>query len=149
MIYSGTEAFFGSLLVVETSPSRPGRREGRALAIAVYVALFVLAVAEGTVGSFQYGRSPVPLVAIGLDILVLATCVFAAWGTGSFGGSLVVVAGWLLASFILSMGTPTGSVIITNTTAGKWYLYGGTLAALLGAVAVYVFRARFRRPPAR
>jgi hypothetical protein len=146
MIYSGTEVFFGNLLVVETSPSRPSGRESRALAVAVYVALFVLAVAEGTVGSFQYGQSPAPLVAIGLVVLVLATSVFAGWGTGSFGGSLVVVAGWLLASFILSMGTPTGSVIITNTVAGKWYLYGGTLAAMLGAVVTFIFQSRIRRP---
>ena len=32
-----------------------------------------------------------------------------------------------LASFLLSMPLPSGSVIITSTTPGEWYLYGGTL----------------------
>ena len=40
-------------------------------------------------------------------------------------GALVPAIGWFLASFGLAMPTAGGSVIITNTTAGEWYLYGG------------------------
>ena len=46
-------------------------------------------------------------------------------------GSLPAV-GWIVASFVLAMPSSHGSVIITNTTAGKWYLYGGALAAVGG-----------------
>ena len=45
---------------------------------------------------------------------------------GSVSGALVPAVGWILASFVLSMPVSSGSVIIANTAAGKWYLYGGT-----------------------
>jgi len=43
-------------------------------------------------------------------------------------------------------------VIITNTTAGKWYLSGGAVAAAAGATTVFVVWARGqsrRRPGPR
>ena len=45
-----------------------------------YLALFVLGLAQGLIGSFQYGRSPVPLIAILLILILFATCVLAAAG---------------------------------------------------------------------
>ena len=118
-----------------------GKTAGRAFSAAAYVALLVLGVFEGLVGSFQYGQSPAPLVAVGLDVLVLASCVFGGWGTGTFGGALCAAAGWLLTSFILSMGSHAGSVIITNTAAGEWYLYGGTLSVAAAVVAAFALMA--------
>jgi hypothetical protein len=50
----------------------------------------------------------------------------------SVGGAFCPALGWIIASFVLSMPVSGGSVIITNSTAGKWYLYGGTVAALTG-----------------
>jgi hypothetical protein len=50
----------------------------------------------------------------------------------SVGGALCPAIGWIVASFVLSMPVSSGSVIITDSTAGKWYLYGGTVAALAG-----------------
>ena len=121
----------------------------RAITAAGYVLLFVLGALQGMIGSFSYSRGPVPLVAIILDVIVLATCVLAGWGMGTFGGGLAPAVGWIIASFVLSMPRPNGSIIITNTAAGKWYLYGGSLAAIIGAAAAFILWARAhpgRRP---
>jgi hypothetical protein len=127
-----------------TAPGRPGGSKDRALGVAVYLALLVLGIVEGIVGSFQYGQPPAPLAAILLAVLVGVTCAFGGWGTGSLGGAFIVAAGWLLASFILSMGSREGSVIIANTAAGQWYLYGGTLAAALGVLATFIVQTTTR-----
>jgi hypothetical protein len=125
----------------------------RASSAVVYPVLFVLGVAEGFVGSFQYGQSPAPLIALLLVVVVLASCLFAGWGMDSPAGAIVVAAGWILSSFFLSMGNHRGSVIITATAAGEWYLYGCTLAVLIGVVASFFLRARSRirraGPPGR
>ena len=47
------------------------------------------------------------------------------------------------------MGRPNGSIIITNTAAGQWYLYGGSLAAVTGAAAAYILWVRPARPRPR
>lgn len=110
-----------------------------------YVLLFVLGAAQGLVGSFQYGRGPGPLVAILLDVLIFATCVLAGWGMSSFGAGLMPAVGWIIASFVLSMPRGNGSVIIANTASGKWYLYGGALAAAAGAATAFIVVTRSRR----
>jgi uncharacterized membrane protein len=112
--------------------------ESRASGIAVYVLLFVLGAVQGVIGSFQYGQSPVPLIAIILDVVIFATCVLGGWAMRSFAGGLIPAIGWILASFILSMGNSQGTVIITASAAGEWYLYGGALAAAAGAGASFV-----------
>jgi Family of unknown function (DUF6113) len=108
--------------------------------------LFVLGALQGIIGSFQYSQGPVPLVAIILDLVILGTCLLSGWGTRTFGGALLPAVGWLIASFVLSMPRGNGSVIITNTAAGKWYLYGGSLAAAVGAAAAFTLWARRPRP---
>lgn len=120
----------------------------RAITVVGYVLLFVLGALQGMIGSFNYSRSPVPLVAIVLAVVIFATCVLAGWGMGTFGGGLAPAIGWIIASFVLSMPRSNGSIIITGTSAGEWYLYGGSLAAVAGAAAAYILwvRARPRRP---
>jgi Family of unknown function (DUF6113) len=108
----------------------------------VYLVLFLLGAIQGVIGSFQYSRSPVPLVAIVFDVVIFATCVLCGWGLRSFAGGLLPAVGWIIASFVLSMPSSNGSVIITNTTAGKWYLYGGAVAAVAGSTAVFFLWAR-------
>ena len=98
-------------------------KQGTRLVIAgVYVALFLLGAVEGMIGSFQYSRTAgsVPAAALVSCAVILATCLLAAWGTRSVSGALVPGIGWILASFVLSMPVANGSVIITNTTPGKW-----------------------------
>jgi len=126
-----------------------GTATSRAYSLAVYVVIFVLGLVQGVIGSFQYGQPPVPLIAILLDVVIFATCVLCGWGTMTFSGALAPAAGWLLASFYLSMGTHQGSVIITNTTAGKWYLYGGALAVVASLLANFVLWLRVKTPPPR
>jgi Family of unknown function (DUF6113) len=126
---------------METPQGLPDRGQ-RALTAVAYLVLLLLGVLQGMIGSFQYSRSPAPLVAILLDVVIFATCVLCGWGMRSFAGGLVPAAGWIIASFILSMPSSHGSVIITNTTAGKWYLYGGAIAAVAGATTVFVVWAR-------
>ena len=126
-----------------TSQDPPPAGGQRALTVVGYVTLFLLGALQGLIGSFQYSRSPAPLIAIILAVVIFATCVACGWGVGTFGGGLLPAVGWILASFILASGRPNGSVIITASTAGEWYLYGGALACAAGSVTA--FFTRFRR----
>ena len=100
----------------------------------VYGVLFVLGAIEGAIGSFQYSRTAgtFPLAAIAFCVAILVTCLLAGWGMRTVSGALAPAAGWLLATLVLSMPVANGSVIIANSTPGKWYLYGGTVSVVLG-----------------
>ena len=125
--------------------STPERRRPDALNTgAAYVALFLLGAMEGLIGCFQFSHTvgQVPVAALVLCVVVFLTCLLGGLGMGSALGALLPAFGWLLASLVLTMPTAAGSVIVTNTTAGKWYLYGGALAAAAGATTAFVLRAR-------
>lgn len=109
--------------------------------------LFLLGAFQGLIGSFQYSQAPAPLIAIILAVVIFATCVACGWGLGTFGGGLLPAVGWIIASFILAMSRPNGSVIITASAAGEWYLYGGALACAVGSVAAFFIRLRRSVPP--
>jgi hypothetical protein len=124
----------------------------RAIMAVGYLLLFVLGAIQGLIGSFQYGQSPAPWVAILLAMIIFLTCVGSGAGIGTFGAGLLPAVGWILMTFILAMGRPTGSVLITNTAAGQWYLYGGSLACLTGAFVSFFTRTRpplIRQAPPR
>ena len=123
-----------------------GKGTGLLLTGAAYAVLFLLGAAEGLIGSFQYSRAA-PAAAIGFCVLLLATCLAGAWAMRSVTGALVPAAGWMLASFVLAMPVSAGSVIITNSAAGKWYLYGGSAIAV--AAVLLSFGIVARRPRAR
>jgi Family of unknown function (DUF6113) len=125
-------------------PAAAGQRTLTALG---YVMLFVLGAVQGLIGSFQYSQPPVPLIAIVLVVIIFATCAGCGWGVGSFGAALLPAAGWLLASFIIAMPRPNGSVVITASAAGEWYLYGGALACAAGCVSGFFARFRRSAPP--
>ncbi len=101
---------------------------------AIYIMLFLFGGVEGLIGSFQFSHvvGSVPVVALACCLVLLATCLFAAWAMRTVSGALVVAAGWLVASFLMAMPRPSGSLVITGTTPGEWYLYGGTISALIG-----------------
>ena len=113
---------------------------------AVYGALVVLGAVEGLIGSFQYSHvaGPVPLAALVSCLVILATCLLASWAVRSVTGALMPAFGWILASFVMSLPASNGSVIITNTAAGKWYLYGGTLSTVVGVALSFAGQARMR-----
>jgi Family of unknown function (DUF6113) len=104
------------------------------LTCATYGVLFLLGAMQGLIGSFQYSRmvGSVPLAAIAFCALILATCLLGGWAMHSVGGAFAPAAGWVIASLVMSIPVSNGSVIITDSTAGKWYLYGGLACALAG-----------------
>jgi len=127
--------------------STPERRRPDALNTgAAYVALFLLGAMEGLIGCFQFSHTvgQVPVAALAFCVVVFVTCLLGGLGMGSALGALLPAFGWLLASLVLTMPTAAGSVIVTNTTAGTWYLYGGAASAGL-AVVVTVLRTRRAR----
>jgi Family of unknown function (DUF6113) len=119
----------------------------RTLTVVGYVMLFLLGAFQGVIGSFQYSQAPVPLIAIILVMIIFGTCVACGWGIGTFGAALLPAVGWLLASFILAMPRPNGSVVITASAAGEWYLYGGALACAVGCLTAFFTRLRRSVPP--
>jgi hypothetical protein len=108
-----------------------------------YLALFGFGVMQGLIGCFEYAHSvgTVPVAAWGLALLVLAACLLAGAGMGTPLGGLVLAVGWFTASFVLSLPTSGGSVIVTNTAAGKWFLYGGAVCAGLGIALSFRYRS--------
>lgn len=108
-----------------------------------YVALFLVGGVQGLIGSFQFGHGPVPLVAILFDVAILASCVLGSWGMSTALGGVLPAAGWFIVTLVLTSTAAGGSVIVTDTHAGMWFLYGGAVCAAAGAV--YAF-ARWSRP---
>lgn len=119
-------------------PPRSRPRADRLTAVSAYVVLFLLGAAEALIGCFQYSRGPVPLAAICFALGILVTCLLAGWGMRTALGGLMPGAGWLATSFALATGTQGGSVLITNTTAGEWFLFGGAACAAGGCLAAYL-----------
>jgi len=123
-----------------------GKREPAwPVTVGLYGALFLFGAVQGLIGSFQYSRAAgaVPVAALICCAAILATCLLAAWATRSVSGALLPGMGWLITSFVMSMPVSNGSVIITSTTAGKWYLYGGTICVAAAVVASFIGSARW------
>jgi Family of unknown function (DUF6113) len=121
-----------------------GKGTGTLFNVAVYGMLFVLGAVQGVIGSFQYSwmAGSVPVAALAWCAVLLATCLLGAWAMRSVSGALAPAVGWILAAFLMSMPVSNGSVIITNTAAGRWYLYGGTVTAVAGALLAFVVVVR-------
>jgi uncharacterized protein DUF6113 len=132
-----------SLLCVEAGQT--SQRRDRSV-VAAYVALFLLGVMQGLIGCFQFSHTlaGVPVMSLAFSALILVTCVAGAVGMGTALGGVLPAIGWMATSFVLTLPTAGGSVIVTNTAAGKWYLYGGAACAATGIVVS--FGLRLRRP---
>ena len=111
---------------------------------AAYAALFLLGFMQGLIGCFHFARTlgGVPVASLAFCALILATCLLGAAGMGTALGGVLPAIGWMAASFLLTLPTAAGSVIVTNTTAGKWYLYGGAICAAVGVVVSFWWRLR-------
>ena len=111
-----------------------------------YVMLLLFGALLGLIGCFQYSRAlgSFPVGAVAFAVAIGVTCVLGAWGMHRPLGGLMPAVGWFITSFVLAMGTPGGSVVITNTAAGKWYIFGGSACAAVGVIIGFV-----RWPPAR
>ena len=117
----------------------PDRREAVIVIIGGYVLLFALGALEGLVGCFHYSGTlgPVPAAALAFAAVTFVTCVLAAWGMRTPTAGLMPAVGWFVASFVLAMATPGGSVVITDSVTGKWFLYGGSACAAAGVVVAF------------
>jgi hypothetical protein len=128
--------------------------DGPLVAVGGYTMLLVLGGFEAMIGSFQYSRAlgTFPVAAVAFALAIGVTCVLGAWGMRRPLGGLMPAVGWFVASFVLSMATPGGSVVITNTAGGKWFLFGGSVLAIAGVVVGFVrwspSRAGARKPRA-
>jgi nitrate reductase gamma subunit len=117
-----------------------------------YGLLLVLGLIEGLIGSFTYSAWMIgsfPAAALLLCVILLATCVFGAWGMTSVAGAIVPALGWIVASFVLDSPSRQGSVIVAAVPSGEFYLYGGSVAALLAIAAAFALwiRRAGRKPP--
>ncbi len=128
-----------------TSQNQRGRQP--AIRAVGYPLLFLLGAFQGLVGCFQYGQSPAPLLAIILVVIIFVTCAGCGWGVGTFAGGLSPALGWFVTAFVIAMPRPNGSVVITATAAGEWFLYGGSVACLAGTVVAFLTRLRRSAPP--
>ena len=129
---------------MESTPDPPrdpgaGRPDSRLVIVGAYVTLLLLGVLQGLVGCFQFSRSlgTFPVAALAFPVAIGVTCVLSAWGMQRPLGGLMPGVGWFITSFVLAMGTPGGSVVITNTTAGKWFLFGGSICVAAGVVIAF------------
>ncbi len=132
---------------LEEHPERDHDRHAQAFVTGgAYALLFLFGAGQGLIGCFQFSwaAGSIPLAALGFCAAILVTCLLGAAAMGSAAGALVPAAGWFLASLVLTMPTPQGSVIVTNTAAGELYLYGGSACA---AVAVIIALVRRLVPP--
>ena len=104
------------------------------ITLAGYVALLLAGLVQGLIGTFQYSRGPAPLLAVLFAAAILATCVLGSGGMRTALGGVLPAIGWFVATLVLSRASASGSVIVTNTSAGEWFLFGGSLCAAAGAI---------------
>ncbi len=130
-------------------PNTPVERDGALgggpdslLVVLTYVMLVLLGVVQGLLGSFFYGAGPSPVAALVFDAAILATCVLGGFGLGRASGGFAPAAGWLIVVFVLASGTSGGSVVITASAAGEWFLFGGAACATAGVIAAFTLWSR-------
>lgn len=119
--------------------------DGTAVTAGAYLALFVLGVVQGLLGTFHYSSGPAPLAAVLFDLAILGTCALGSWGMRTALGGVLPAAGWFVTALVLSSASAGGSVLITDSTAGKWFLYGGAVCAAAGAVYAFARWSRVSR----
>jgi hypothetical protein len=134
--------------VSEEDRSGPAIGSGPVVKVGAYLALFLLGAMEALIGTFQFGRGPGSLVAICFALALLATCLLGAWGMRAAMGGVLPAVAWTGMSLLLGLETAGGSVLVSNTAPGRWFLYGGTVCAAAGVLIPLVIwtRPRQRRP---
>jgi len=129
--------------------SETSSRADRPLTVITYVMLVLFGMAQAVLGTFFYGSGPAPLASLGFDVAIFATCVGAAWGMRRPAGALAPAAGWFAVVFVLASGTSSGSVLVTASVAGEWFLFGGAVSIIIGLIVGYVLWSRSGRGAGR
>lgn len=121
--------------------------EGPVVRVIAYLLLFVLGALQALIGTFQFSRGPAwSLVPVCFALAILVTCVLGAWGMHAAAGGVLPATGWFLVSVLLGTSSSGGSVLVTNTPQGKWFLFGGAVCAAAGAIISF---AKWTRPRSR
>jgi hypothetical protein len=106
------------------------------LAGLAYGVLAVLGVFLGVIGSFEFSweAGGVPIAAILLSLVNLAVFLAAGWAMAGWLGAVVPAVPWMIMLVVLSSRRPEGDLVVTGTTAGYVYMFGGAGAALVAIV---------------
>jgi hypothetical protein len=128
-----------------TGSGPPSAEIHRAVTAGGYIALLLLGMVQGLIGTFWYSQGPGVLLAVLFDAVILATCMLGARGMRTALGGMLPAVGWFVTTLVLSGNSAGGSVIVTDTAAGKWFLFGGSLCAAAGAVYAFARWSRASR----
>ncbi len=143
----------GQQRFAEPDPPRgsPETGDSPLVVIGCYCLLLVFGLLLGMIGSFQYNRAlgSFPVAAPAFAVATGLTCVLGGWAMRRPLGALMPAVGWFVAAFVLAMSTPGGSVVITNTSGGKWFLFGGALCAVAGVLISFMLWSPARTGAAR
>jgi hypothetical protein len=101
-----------------------------------YGVLAVLGVLLGVIGSFEFSWQfgSVPVAAILLSVVNLAAFRAAGWAMESKLGAVVPAVVWMIILVVLSSRRPEGDLVVTGTTPGYVYMFGGAVAALAAII---------------
>ncbi|GAA4631402.1 hypothetical protein GCM10023196_060710 [Actinoallomurus vinaceus] len=114
----------------------PPREPGLVTGVA-YGVLAVLGLLLGLVGSFEFSwtAGSVPVAAILLSLIEFGAFRLAGWGMEGRLGVAAMAVPWLIVVVMLSSRRPEGDLIVTGTTGGYVFIFGGAIAAVAAAVA--------------
>ncbi|MFC4058319.1 DUF6113 family protein [Planomonospora corallina] len=120
------------------APGEVTARPSRALAAAVYAALFLLGLLMGLLGGFQHSWyiRPVPVSALAWVAGLFAVCHGAGRAMRGRGAAVAPAVGWAAVTMLWLGVRPEGDLVIADDLSGYVYLYGGLLAALAGVLTV-------------
>jgi hypothetical protein len=118
------------------APAPPGHN--RVITAGAYLFLFLLGAVEALIGTFQYSRGPGILVPISFALGILVTSLFGGWGMRTAAGGLLPATGWFLVAIVLGLSSSGGSVLVTATSRGEWFLFGGAVCAAAGAILAFL-----------
>lgn len=118
------------------APQEPPHESGLVTGL-VYGVLVVLGLLFGLVGSFEFSWTigSVPVAAILLSAAAFAAFRIAGWAMESKLGVAAMAAPWLIVVVLLSSRRPEGDLVVTGTTAGYVFIFGGSIAAIAAVAA--------------
>jgi Family of unknown function (DUF6113) len=102
-----------------------------------YGVLLVLGALLGVVGSFQFSWTlgGFPVAALLLSLVEFAAFRLAGWTMEGKLGVGAMAVPWLIVVVTLSSRRPEGDLVVTGTTAGYIFIFGGSIAAVAAVAA--------------